>query len=57
MISETMVRKRNLLVILGNYCMNYLKEFDLYVDIVLILYMFYVLVIKMAEIKLDDFYH
>ena len=39
MISEIMVRK-NEEGILGNYQMNYLTEFDLYIDTVLTVYMF-----------------
>ena len=39
MISEIMVREE---FDFGNYGMNYLREFDLYIDIVLIVYMFYV---------------
>ena len=34
-------KKTNLKGILGNYRMNYLKEFDLYIDIVLTVYMFF----------------
>ena len=40
MILKIMVRKRILEGILGNCRMNYLTEFDLYIDIVLIVYMF-----------------
>ena len=40
MIWEKMLRKRIKEGIFGNCKINYLKEFDVYVDIVLILYMF-----------------
>ena len=40
MISEILVRKRILEGILGNYQMNYITEFDLDVDIVLMIYIF-----------------
>ena len=33
-----MLRKRIQGVIFGNYCINYLREFNLYINIVLIVY-------------------
>ena len=39
MISEIMIRK-NLRGNFGNFCMNNLTKFDLYIDIILIVYMF-----------------
>ena len=41
MMSEIMVRRRIYEGILGNYLINYLTEFDVFIDIVLILHMFY----------------
>ncbi len=38
MISEIMIRKRE--GIMGNNRMNYSTEFDLYINIILIVYMF-----------------
>ena len=40
MISEIMVRKRIPEGIFGNYQMNYWTEFDLYIDIILIVDIF-----------------
>ena len=54
MISEIMVRKRNKEEILGKYQINYITEFDLYTDIVLIVHMFCAKILFLRLIREDS---
>ena len=48
-----MVRNKNRESIFGNNLMNFLKEFDLYIDVVLMLYMFCVKIIHFLKVRCE----